>query len=147
MTQVASWVTIDGLNDWPVGAYFSTWRTFATGRLLRTLDHQLAGHVLAAAAIRDRHPGAEVEVGLVHRDAYELEDLLRDVLAVAGAGVARGDVGPHLRRRRDEHERSAPPRSPRARVRRRLIATAVPLEQALPRALGAVYETATARAR
>jgi hypothetical protein len=142
-----TWVTIQGLNDWPVQAYVSTWRTFATGRLLRSLDHQLAGHVLASAAIGVAHPEAIVEVDLIRRDAYELEALLRDVLDAADAGVARGDVGPHLRRRRKEHERTSPPRSTADRVRRRLIATAVPLEQALPRALGAVYEASTASAR
>jgi hypothetical protein len=137
-----TWTTIAGLNDWPVDAYAGHLRTLATGRLLRSLDHQLAGHVLAMRAILAADREADVRVGLVHRSPYELEGLLRDVLDVAAAGVPRGEVGSHLRRRRDAHERAHPARTPKQRLRRRLVASAVPLELALPRSIGAVYAAA-----
>jgi hypothetical protein len=140
--DAAEWTTIDGLNDWPVRAYASGLRTLATGRLLRALDHQLAGHVLARRAVRALHANAPVAVGLVHHEPYELEQLLRDVLEAPADGVTRAELSAHLRRRRDEHTREHPLRTPRARLLRRLVATAVPLELALPRAIGAVYADA-----
>ena len=133
------WRTIDGLNDWPVRAYASGWRNLATGRLLRALDHQLAGHALAAAVLP---AGSEVEVGLVAHGPYELRQLLLDVLEAPAAGVARTDIGPHLRARRAAYEREHPARTPRQRLRRRLTASAIPLELALPRAIAAAYEAA-----
>jgi hypothetical protein len=137
-----AWTTIDGLNDWPVRAYASGLRTLATGRLLRAFDHQLAGHVLARRAIWSVQPAATVDVGLVHHDVYELEGLLRDALAAPGEGVTRAGLREWLRARRAEHERRDPPPSAKAWIRRRLFATAIPLELALPRSLGAVYALA-----
>ena len=129
-----SWVSVRGLNRWPVERYVGV-RTLATGRLLRALDHQLAAHALAAATL----PGL-VDPGLADdARAYELRALLDDVLAAPARGVARADVGAHLRERKLAFEREHPAITPRQRLLRRLAATAIPLEQALPRALGAIY--------
>jgi hypothetical protein len=133
------WTTIDGLNDWPVTAYAGNLRGLATGHLLRALDHQLAGHALASAALPH---GSDVAVGLADDDAYELGQLLLDVLAAPRLGVARNAIGPHLRARRQDYVRGHAAVSPRRRLRRRLVASAIPLEQALPRAIAAAYATA-----
>ncbi len=135
-----SWVSIAELNRWPVERYVRASR-LATGHLLRALDHQLAGHLLASAALRARDAGATVAPGLVlDGRAYELHDLLLDVIA-APTVVARDDLGAHLRRRRAAFEAAAPAATPRQRLVRRLAASAIPLEQALPRAIAAAYET------
>jgi hypothetical protein len=139
LPAVRSWVSVRGLNRWPVDRYASQGlRRLASGRLLRALDHQLAGHVLAAA----RLPG-RVEPGLVDDDrAYELRALLADALAAPSAGVQRHLVGPWLRERKTAWDLAHPTATPRQWVVRRLVGTAIPLEQALPRALGAIYESA-----
>ena len=136
---VRRWRTIEGLNDWPVRQYATGWRHLATGHLLRALDHQLAGHALAAAVLPS---GSEVDVGLVAHGPYELRQLLLDVLDAPAAGVPRTEIGPHLRERRVAYERDHPPRTPRQRFRRRLTASAIPLELALPRAIAAAYGAA-----
>lgn len=137
-----SWVSVRGLNVWPVERYVGI-RTLATGRLLRAFDHQLAGHVLAREVLEVAIPGAVVRAGTVTDErAYELASLLDDVLAASERGVARADVGPYLRDRKSDFERTHPATTPRQRLIRRLAASALPLEQALPRALGAVYAAA-----
>ena len=128
------WRTIEGLNDWPVRDYATGWRHLATGRLLRALDHQLAGHALAAAVLPS---DASAEVGLVDHGPYELRQLLLDVLEAPSLGVPRVEIGPHLRQRRAAYERARPARTPRQRLRRRLTASAIPLELALPRSIAA----------
>lgn len=142
LPECRTWVSIRGLNRWPLERYVGV-RTLATGRLLRAFDHQLAGHVLAAAVLGDARPGATVSVGLVDDDrAYELAALLRDVLDAPARGVPRAGVGDHLRERKRAFESQHPTATPRQRLVRRLAASAIPLEQALPRALGAVYDAA-----
>ena len=132
-----SWVTVSGLNRWPVERYVGV-RTLATGRLLRAYDHQLAAHALVAASLPGR-----VDPGLVDDDrAYELRALLDDILAAPSRGVPRAEVGWHLRERKAAWEADHPAATPRRRLARRLAATAIPLEQALPRALGAIYAAA-----
>jgi hypothetical protein len=134
-----SWISIRDLNVWPIDRYVGL-RTLATGRLLRAFDHQLAGHVLAREVITRALPGATVVAGIVpDARAYELATLLDDVLAARDRGVGRSEVGDHLRERKAAFEREHPARTPKQRLVRRLAASALPLEQALPRALGAVY--------
>jgi hypothetical protein len=134
-----SWITVRGLNQWPVAA-FGDVRRLATGRLLRAFDHQLAAHVLVRQSLEESAPDHVVEPGIERDDwAYEIGQLLVDALAAPAAGVARGDVGPYLRERKTAFDREHPTRSPRHRLSRQLIASAIPLEQALPRALGAIY--------
>ena len=137
-----AWISVPGLNRWPIDRYVGV-RTLATGRVLRAFDHQLAGHVLASAVLQERLPGSTVDAGVTPDDrAYELAALLDDVLAARAEGVARATVGTHLRRRKQQWEATHPATTPRQRLLRRLAASAIPLEQALPRALGAVYAAA-----
>lgn len=140
-----SWISVHGLNRWPLERYVGV-RTLATGRLLRSFDHQLAGHALAARALHERLPGSRVAAGIVTDDrAYEVSALLDDALAAPAHGVPRAAVGAHLRERKAAWDQLHPTTTPRQRLIRRMAASAIPLEQALPRALGAIYETARAQ--
>lgn len=141
LPRCRSWITVQGLNRWPVDA-FGDVRRLATGRLLRAFDHQLAAHVLVTAVLESAAPGSTVDPGIAPDTwAYELGQLLVDALGAPDAGIGRHDVGPYLRERKTAFDESHPPHSPRQRLSRRLIASAIPLEQALPRALGAIYAT------
>ena len=134
-----SWVTIRDLNLWPLERYVGV-RTLATGRLLRSFDHQLAGHVLAAEVLTDQAPGSTVAVGLVPDDrAYELHDLFVDVLAAPARRVGRSDVGHDLRRRKAAFDAGHPATTLKRRLVRRMAGSAIPLDQALPRAVAAAY--------
>src|SRR5688572_10278939 len=57
-----SWVTVRDLNLWPLERYVGV-RRLATGRLLRSFDHQLAGHVLAAEVLTQAAQGSTVRAG------------------------------------------------------------------------------------
>ncbi len=134
-----SWVTVEGANRWPLERFVAR-RRFATGHLLRALDHQLTGHLLAAAVLRAESPGSVVRPGLLDDDrAYELRALLDDVLDAPARGVSRSHIGEHLRQCKSAFEAANPATSPRQRMIRRLTASAIPLEQALPRAIDAAY--------
>lgn len=135
-----SWITVQALNRWPLERYVGVPR-LATGRVLRAFDHQLAGHVLAGATLQRRLPGSTVVAGIEDDErAYELSALLHDALEAPLRAVRRSGVGDHLRERKRAWEAAHPTTTPRQRLIRRLAASAIPLEQAIPRALGAVYE-------
>lgn len=141
-----SWISVQALNRWPLERYVRG-RRHATGHLIRAFDHQLAGHVLASIVISTQGPGSSVRADVLEdRRAYELGALLADVLAAPGRGVPRADIGSHLRRQKASFEEAHPARTPRQRVIRRLAGSAIPLEQALPRALAASYEAAAVAA-
>jgi len=136
------WVTTDEPNGWAVERYAGGWRWLETRSLLRALDHQLAAHVLAADVLRRAtSSSATVELPLVTHDPYELSRLLDDILVARDQGIDRGEIGEFLTRQRTEHERAHPARTPLARLRRRIVASVLPLDQALPRAIAAAYET------
>lgn len=137
------WVTIDEPNGWAVERHAGGRRWLETRPLLRALDHQLAAHVLAADLIRRTATTASpvVDLPLVGHDPYELSGLLQDILTARTHGIDRGDIGEFLAQRRNDHERNFPPKTPLARLRRRITASVLPLDQALPRAIAAVYET------
>lgn len=140
--DVRRWVTTSEPNGWAVDRYAGGWRWLETRPLLRALDHQLAGHVLAADILRTAATTTvDVELPLVAHDPYELHRMLDDIIRARDADVDRGDIGSFLRDRRAEYERTHPARTPKARLRRRIAASVLPLDQALPRAIAAVYET------
>lgn len=140
--ETCDWVTTDEPNGWAVERYAGGWRWLETRSLLRALDHQLAAHVLATEVLRRAtSSSATVELPLATHDPYELSGLLDDILVARDQGIDRGDIGEFLARQRAEHERTRPARTPLARLRRRIVASVLPLDQALPRAIAAVYET------
>jgi len=115
-------------------------RLGAVGDLVRALDHVLAAHVAADAAVRLVRPGADVALETRPLPLYELDGLLLDVLGARAQGVARYDLRPWLsERRRDWYVRRSPATLAGA-ILRRLARSAIPLDQALPRAVAAVYE-------
>lgn len=141
------WVTVNQPNLYAIQAYltgaFPPGRRLAFGPALRALDHLLAGHVLAAREIRRRQPEAGVATTTYSVGVYELDQLLVDVLVAPRLGVARAGIGPHLRARRADWYASSAgaPATPAQRLLRRVAATAVPLEQALPRSIAEVYRS------
>lgn len=141
-SEVHRWITVSEPNGWAVDRYAGGWRWLETRPLLRALDHQLAGHVLATQILRTATTST-VEVGLplVAHDAYELHRMLDDIVGARDSDIDRGDIGTFLADRRAQYERDHPARTPRARLRRRIAASVLPLDQALPRAIAAVYET------
>jgi beta-glucosidase len=123
---------------WITGAR-PPYRVGAVGDLVRSLDHVLAAHVAARAAVNRVDPDAKVTLELGARPVYELDGLLVDVLGARAQGVGRYELRPWLtERRRDWYVRRSPPTLIGA-VLRRMARSAIPLDQALPRAVAALY--------
>lgn len=138
------WVTINEINILAVQSYllgmFPPGRRRDVAATVRTLDHLLAAHVGAYDCIKARQPQAIVATNNYSFSVYELDRLLTDVLLARAHGVGRYDLRPWLTdRRREFHERAQPRPSAVERAVRRLAGTTIPLDQALPRAVGAVY--------
>ncbi len=121
-------------------------RVGAVGDLVRALDHMLTGHVVAQAAVDLARPDAVVDLELRTVPVYEVDGLLHDVLAAPGHGVARHDLRPWLTERRRDWYQKRPPPTLAGAVLRRSARSAIPLEQALPRTVAAVYEGTSGRA-
>jgi len=115
-------------------------RRLDVASLVRSLDHLLAGHVLAAAAIGSARPGEVVAVDIAHPPVYELGALLADLLAAPAEGVARHDLGPWLAARRAAFDAAVrPPAGPAGPALRAWSAGLIAGERALPRAVAALY--------
>ena len=144
------WVTLNEINIYAL----QTWLTgmFPPGRRLdiaatvRTLDHMLCAHVLAYAEIKARQPQAVVSTNNFSFSLYELDRLLVDVVMARSRGIGRYDLGDWLRTRRAEYYASLSHVPRRDLPLRRLAATTVPLEKALPRSVAAVYDLGYERA-
>lgn len=139
------WVTVDRLNAGALCAYLSgrhpPGRRLDVAATVRSLDNRLAAHVLAHQAVRQRQPQGVVSTGNRHLPVYELDRLLVDVLLGRGAGVGRHELYDWLHERRRAHQAGPDGAGGRvARALRKLVGDAVPLSQALPRAVAAVYD-------
>jgi len=115
-------------------------RVGAVGDLVRSLDHVLAAHVAARPVVHRVQPDASVNVELGARPVYELEGLLIDILGARAQGVGRYDLRPWLIERRRDWYLKRPPPTVAGAVLRRMARSAIPLDQALPRAVAALYE-------
>ncbi len=139
------WMTVNEINGYAVQTYvlgaFPPGRRAANGDLVRTLDHMLTAHVWTYAAIHGRQPDATVSTNNHASSLYDLDRLLIDVLVARSRGVARADLRDWLVGRRAAYYAVLPPPSTPDAVLRRLTASVVPLEQALPRAVAAVYDS------
>lgn len=140
LPRARSWIPIVQPNLNARRAHLN-WRRPATRSLLRALDHQLAAHVLAADVIHCSLSDASVVASLASEIVYELDGLLLDVLLAPAAGIARPEIGDFLRERRSIHYRSLDTygHTRGSSVIRRLARSFIPLEQALPTAIAAVY--------
>lgn len=131
------WVTWRHTN---AAAVYALRRDRNVAALVRTLDHLVAGHVLAAAAVRAARPGDEVGCEPAPLPVYEVAALLDDLIAAPGLGVARGDLGAWLAERRAAFNRAVPPPAgPLGRVLRAWAAGLIASERAYPRAVTALY--------
>jgi beta-glucosidase/6-phospho-beta-glucosidase/beta-galactosidase len=147
-----NWLTLNEVNGYAVQAYvlgaLPPGRLLAHGDLVRALDHMLTGHVLAHARIHRRQPDAVVSTDNHASSLYELDRMLLDVLLARAAGVARADLRDWLGGRRAEQNAALGAVGARRRadaVIRRLTASILPLDQALPRTAAAVYDGAHER--
>ncbi len=149
--RCSNWVTINELNILATNSYLTG--VFPPGRrgdvaaALRALDNMLSAHVLAYEAIHRIQPGATVTTNNSTSSIYELDRLLIDLLVSRAEGVGRPELRPWLVGRRAEFYAAVGRGRPGTleRVLRRLMASVVPMEAALPRAVDAVRSSAHER--
>ena len=138
-----NWLTLNEINAYCVQAYvlgtLPPGRLLAFGDLVRALDHMLAAHVLAHAAIHRRQGDAVVSTDNHASSLYELDRMLLDVLLARSAGIGRAEVREWLAGRRAEHYGTLGGTRGDALLQA-VTAAIVPLDQALPRAMGAVHD-------
>jgi beta-glucosidase/6-phospho-beta-glucosidase/beta-galactosidase len=139
------WLTSNEVNGYAVQAYvlgtLPPGRLLAHGDLVRALDHLLTGHVRAYEEIHRRQPDAVVSTDNHASSLYELDRMLLDVVLARAHGVARPDLRDWLAGRRAEQNTALGGARRRAdAVIRRLTASILPLDQALPRTVAAVYD-------
>jgi beta-glucosidase len=138
------WLTLNEINGYAVQAYvlaaLPPGRRLAYGDLVRSLDHLLTAHVLAHAAIHRRQPDAVVSTDNHASSLYELDRMLLDVLLARAAGVDRAELREWLAARRHQQHVSLSGSDRVDTPLRRMTASILPLDQALPRAVAAVYD-------
>ena len=145
------WVTLNEIAVYALQSYltgmFPPGRRLDVASTVRALDHMLTAHVLAYEAIKARQPQAVVSTNTYPFSIYELDRLLVDVLLSRSHGVGRYDLRPWLGERRAEHHAQVLPSPSRLEwFLRKRVNSAVPMEQALPRAVAAVYDSPCERA-
>lgn len=142
---VTHWVTLNEINILAIMTYltaaFPPGRRLAVGSVVRSVDHLLAGHVLAYHEIHARRPGSVVATNTFTFSVYELDRLLNDVLLARLHGIKRDDLQAWLAQRRAEYHATVQPVAGRETVWRRWAARSLPLSRALPRAVAAVYDS------
>ena len=137
------WVTINEINVLAVQSYY--FGVFPPGHVLdsrglvRSLDHLLAGHVLAYDEIKRVQPDSVVTTNPYPFSAYCTERLLTDVLGARAHGVERAGLAGWLQRREKEFHRALPAHGRKERAVRAWARSNVALDAALPRAVAAVY--------
>ncbi|HUS60929.1 MAG TPA: family 1 glycosylhydrolase [Acidimicrobiales bacterium] len=139
------WVTINepnvlALQTWLTGG-FPPGRLGDVRSLVRSIDNLLAGHVLAYAKIKEAQPESIVALNTYAFTTYELDRMLTDALVAPGLGVARDDLAEWMADRRAEQSARHPATGRFDAALRRLSASALPLDQALPRSTTEVYRS------
>ena len=138
-----NWLTLNEINGYAVQAFvlgtLPPGRRLAYGDLVRALDHLLTAHVLAHAAIHRGQPDAIVSTDNHASSLYELDRMLLDILLARAQGVTREDLRSWLAERRTEQHHILGAGSRRDAPIGRMTASILPLDQALPRAVAAVY--------
>jgi beta-glucosidase/6-phospho-beta-glucosidase/beta-galactosidase len=140
-----AYVTINEINIYALQTYmtgdFPPGRRADLAATIRTLDHMLAGHVLAYTAIKARQPDATVSTNNFPFSIYEIDRLLVDLLLARSHGVDRDDLHPWLVERRATYYAGLSGSGLREQGLRRIAASAIPLEQAFPRTLVALAQS------
>lgn len=143
------WVTINEINVYAIQTYltgmFPPGRRMDISATVRALDNMLAGHVLAYASVKDRQPQAVVATNNYALSIYELDRLLTDVLLARSHGIGRYELHDWLVERRAEFRDAVGPRHRLEWLLGQRAASAVPLEQAVPRTVAEVYASAHER--
>ncbi len=143
--RVEHWVTLNEVNVLALMSHltgaFPPGRRMRGGEVVRTLDHLVAAHVLAYGEIHRRRPGSVVATNTYSFSIYELDRLITDVLLARLHDITRADLGAWLAERRADHHARVQPRSGRQTALRTWAKRVIPLEQALPRAVAAVYDS------
>jgi beta-glucosidase len=138
------WLTLNEVNGYAVQAYvlgaLPPGRYAAFGDLVRSLDHLLTAHVLAYAAIHRRQPDAVVSTDNHASSLYELDRMLLDVVLARANAVGRADLREWLAGRRETQQAALGVTGRADALIRRVTASVLPLDQALPRAVAAVYD-------
>jgi beta-glucosidase len=138
-----NWVTLNEINILALQTYlagqFPPGRLLSVGDVVRSLDHLLAAHVLGYAEIHAARPDAVVATNTFTFSLYELDRLLTDLLFARTHGVDLSDLRPWLVERRAAFEARVRPFAGAERALRVWAKTAIPLEQAFPRTVTAVY--------
>jgi hypothetical protein len=137
------WVTVDAPNTvavrgWILGTA-PPGRRLAVGDFVRATDHLLAAHVAAHNVLHGHRADAVSTVRVAPAPSYERGPLLVDILLSRSACAARHDVHEWLVGRRAAWDSGRRRPGPMAVALRRTTRSAIPLEQAFPRTLDAVW--------
>ena len=142
--RCSHWVTLNEINILPVQSFllggFPPGRRGDMASALRAFDHLLAAHVLAHATIHSHQPDASVSTNNGCSSIYELDRLFIDILLSRSSDVGRHYINEWLRQRRKRYYSMIGGGNWRETALRRLVASTIPLERALPRAVAAVHD-------
>ncbi|HXA74150.1 MAG TPA: family 1 glycosylhydrolase [Acidimicrobiales bacterium] len=124
------WVTINEPNivmlmGWVEGAA-PPGRRMAVSDAYCVLDNLLCAHVLAADAIAEVQPEAEVTMNTSSSSIYEHDRMLVDLLQLREAGIDPSDVDTYVDERRTVHDVAFPPRHAGEAWLRRFFAAVSP---------------------
>lgn len=137
------WISLEEPNALAVRGWLAgTWspaRLLAPGDVVRALDHLMAAHVLAHTALHRLQPEARVATTVAPSAVYELGPLVTDVVRSRAAGVPRDGLHDWLSGRRWTWYAARDRPTTGEAARRRVAQSVVPLEQALPRTIDAVW--------
>ncbi len=128
--QCRRWVTINEPNivvlmGWIEGAS-PPGRRMAVSDAYCALDNLLTAHVLAADAISDTQPEAEVTMNTSSSSIYEHDRMLLDLLQLRDADVDPADVDRYVDERRAVHDAAFPPQHAGELLIRRFFAAVSP---------------------
>lgn len=141
--KVRNWVTLNEINILALQSYlvgvFPPGRRLRAGEVARTLDHLLAAHVGGYERIHHHRPDAVVATNTFTFSIYELDRLLTDVLLARLHDIPRVELPSWLAEQRARYHALVAPVVGRERLLQRWAARAIPLCDALPRAVEAVY--------
>ncbi len=140
------WVTLNEINVLPEQSYltgsYPPGHRGDTRSAVRAMDNLLTAHVLAYETIHRHRPDAVVTTNNSSSSVYEFDRILHDLLLARSFGVDQPELGHWLRHKRaDFYAKTRRGRRPglAERVLRKLLARVIPMEQAFPRAVSAVY--------
>jgi beta-glucosidase len=145
------WVTINEPNivmlmGWIEGAS-PPGRRMALSDAYCVLDNLLVAHVLAADAIAEVQPDAEVTMNTSASSIYEHDRMLLDLLQLREAGIDPSDVDRYVDERRAVHDAAFPPHQVGEAALRRFFAAVSPYGTDRPLGLGGAWGALRARTR